>query len=88
MIPAGALLGLLRRGWSGEWRSGSTLVGVSHRWPGGRALLEFEGFGTHEIPQLGAVEVGPLRIEGSEPGAIMRSELLLDLDRIRSHADP
>ncbi len=83
-IPAGALVGLLARGWRGRWTYGGVLEGASIAIPGGQARLAWPGFPAREARGAGAIELGPLAIAAPGIDPIALSEILLDLDRVRA----
>lgn len=83
-VPAGALVGLLARGWRGRWIYGGVLAGASIAIRGGQARLAWPGFPAREARDAGAIELGPLAIAAPGIDPIPLSEILLDLDRVRA----
>ncbi len=90
-IPAGSLMGLLRKGWSGVWKAGPSLAGVECYCADGKAALYWDPFPTSDVTGAGLIWLSPLFLQtrgwpaqtltSADPRWV--SELLRDLDQIR-----
>ncbi|MCB9596010.1 MAG: DUF4132 domain-containing protein [Sandaracinaceae bacterium] len=83
VLHPGSLVGLLSRGWRGDWRSGGLLCGLRHRIDGGFARIEHAEFVAKRAGEYPPEPIGPLYVDAPSIDRLTLSELLRDLGRER-----